>query len=299
MTSVTLDPVGGNLTEAVMHWRSRHIMPTGLSSEELMKLGREVHFRSVFSARMTNAEAVQELSDLVDELLTGKINMGTAIMKMYEKLKSLGYTPEGGFPEDQKTQRVPPAEQGTIRDLTSYGRIKLMLQTNLRMAMGYGRMVAGNSTFRRRAYPAWELVRVYPRLVPRGSAESESPGWYERWAEAGHAVGWVGAIDGPMLALKDSPIWQALGDGAGGYQDALGNPYWPFAFGSGMGWREVPRNEVIKEGLLQGGRSSGEIDDETPRPMTATLAPDEQEIADAFDRLSPEFQAELRKWVNS
>ena len=295
--SIVMERTGENLTVALKHWRSRQIMPTGMSSDELMALGREIHFRSVFSARMTNAEAVQELSDLVDELLTGKINMGTAIMKMYEKLKSLGYDPATGFPEDYEL--VPMAERGTIQDLSSAGRLKLMLQTNLRMAMGYGRMVAGNSDARRRDYPAWDLVRVYPRLVPRGSAESESPGWYERWAEAGHAVGWVGAIDGPMLALKDSPIWQALGDGAGGYQDALGNPYWPFAFGSGMGWREVPRNEVIKEGLLQGGRSSGEIDDETPRPMTATLAPDEQEIADAFDRLSPEFQAELRKWVNS
>ena len=209
--------------------------------------------------------------------------MGTAIMKMYAKLKSLGYDPATGFPED--FGKIPMAEQGTIQDLSSEGRLKLMLQTNLRMAMGYGRMIAGNSEYRLREYPAWELVRVYPRLVPRGSAESVSPGWYERWADAGASVGWVGAIDGPMMALKDSPIWQALGDGAGGYTDALGNPYWPFAFGSGMGWLEVPRAEVVKEGLIS--------ENEIPAKTTATLAPCQAEIVAAYDRLSPELRAEL------
>jgi hypothetical protein len=289
MTSVTLDPVGGNITEAVKHWHSRHIMPTGLSSEELMQLGREVHLRSVFSARMTNAEAVQELSNLVDALLQGKINMGTAIMKMYEKLKSLGYDPEKGFPED--FGKIPPAEQGTIRDLTSAGRLKLMLQTNLRMAMGYGRMVAGNSEYRRREYPAWELVRVYDRVIPRGSEKSESPGWYERWADAGKSVEWQGAIDGPMLALKDSPIWQALGDGAGGYNDALGNPYWPFAFGSGMGWREVPRIEVEREGLIG--------PEEVPSKMEGSLRPSFAEIDADYERLSPEFRAAVKEAFNT
>jgi hypothetical protein len=276
---------GENLTVALKHWRSRNIMPTGMSSEELMELGREVHFRSVFSARMTNAEAVQELSDLVDELLAGKINMGTAIMKMYEKLKSLGYDPATGFPED--FGKIPMAERGTIQDLSSAGRLKLMLQTNLRMAMGYGRMIAGNSEYRRREYPAWELVRVYPRLVPRGSPKSESPGWYERWAIAGASVGWVGAIDGPMLALKDSPIWPALGSRAL-FRDGLGNPYWPFAFGSGMGWREVPRIEVVREGLADESAS-------IPPDKMGSLAPGDQEINEAFDRLSPELSTELLK----
>jgi len=53
-----------------------------------------------------------------------------------------------------------------------------------------------------------------------------------------------------MIALKDSPIWQALGDGAGGYRDTLGNPYPPFAFSSGMAWRGVRRERCIEMGLI-------------------------------------------------
>ncbi|HEX4085919.1 MAG TPA: hypothetical protein VHY22_13480 [Chthoniobacteraceae bacterium] len=283
---ITVEPHA--ITAALRHWRARQIMPTGLSSQELAELGREVHLRSVFSARMTNAEAVQELSNVVDELLQGKINISTGILKMYEKLKSLGYDPATGFPEDYP--KIPMAERGTICDLSSAGRLKLMLQTNLRMAMGFGRMTEGNSEYRRREYPAWELVRVYPRVIPRGSPKSESEGWYERWAQAGQSVGWAGAIDGPMMALKDSPIWMALGSREL-FADGLGNPYWPFAFGSGMGWREIARAEAMREGLIDGGQ--------VPAKTTASLAPGEDEIVQAFDRLSPEYQQQVREWVTS
>jgi hypothetical protein len=53
-----------------------------------------------------------------------------------------------------------------------------------------------------------------------------------------------------MVALKSSSVWQQLGDGAGGYEDALGNPFAPFAFDSGMDTDEVSRDDVGKLGLI-------------------------------------------------
>ena len=93
--------------------------------------------------------------------------------------------------------------------------------------------------------PAWELKRFGQRRVPRD--------WQQRWKAAGDATGWVGAIrdSDVMVALKNSPIWQALGDGVGGYNDTLGNPYPPFAFDSGMAWVGVDRSECIKLGLVK------------------------------------------------
>ena len=54
---------------------------------------------------------------------------------------------------------------------------------------------------------------------------------------------------GDFVALKSSPIWQALGDGVGGFKDTLGNPYPPFAFGSGMGWTDVSADDAASLGL--------------------------------------------------
>ncbi len=56
-----------------------------------------------------------------------------------------------------------------------------------------------------------------------------------------------------MIALKSSGVWQALGDGAGGYTDTLGNPFAPFAFNSGYGTDGIPYNECVKLGLLDAG----------------------------------------------
>ena len=100
--------------------------------------------------------------------------------------------------------------------------------------------------------------------------------WPERWTAAGEAVGWEGASRGAWVALKSSPIWQALGDGAGGFRDTLGNPYPPFAYGSGMGWEDVDAEECEELGLSTDGAEA---------PRTASLSPGEQEIADAVKRL--------------
>ena len=101
------------------------------------------------------------------------------------------------------------------------------------------------------AVPAWELLRYGQRKVPRD--------WAARWKAAGDSVGWIGAVRdfGRMVARKDSPIWQALGDGAGGYKDTLGNPFPPFAFSSGMAWAGVERDECEKLGIVAPGEQPG------------------------------------------
>ena len=78
--------------------------------------------------------------------------------------------------------------------------------------------------------PDWELCR-FDR--PRFQRD-----WNARRKAAAEAVGWKGVRrrTKKMIAQKDSPIWAALGSGAGGYDDTWGLPYPPFAIGSGMDW---------------------------------------------------------------
>ena len=279
-----LDPTG-TVTEALKQWRSRESFPTDLSSAELRGFSRELRMRSVFSARTTNAEYLQEIAKAVDGMLSGKFSMSEGRYRLFKKLKQLGYDPEVGFPDDMAN--IPPAERGSLQDLSSDARITLVLETNMRIAANYGRMVEGNTPFARYAYPAWELVRLYQRNVPRGTPESHTAGWQARWRDAGDAVGWIGAEESPMIALKDSPIWQALGDGAGGYQDTLSNPFPPFAFNSGLAWKAADRARCLELGLITA--------DETPGEMSGKLAPGEQEIDSLADRLSPDLAEELRR----
>lgn len=124
-------------------------------------------------------------------------------------------------------------------------RIDLIVKTQRRMAQSLGQLAAQTPGQIAR-YPAWRLVRGGTRRVPRDD-------WDRRWIAAGSATGWQGACRDVFVALKDSPIWAALGDGAGGFRDAIGNPFPPFAFGSGMAWQRVARDEAAALGLVEEG----------------------------------------------
>ena len=123
-------------------------------------------------------------------------------------------------------------------------RINLILSTQKRRAQSIGQLMSQNPV-QRAMYPAWRLKRIAWRAVPRED-------WPARWAAAGASCGFAGALQDSFIALKSSPIWTALGRGEGGFKDVLGDPFPPFAFGSGMGWRRVSREECIQLGLIDG-----------------------------------------------
>jgi len=287
MISFSEDPA---VTDAVRHWRGKAVFPTDMGSAEIRGFSRELHLRSVLSARTTNARYLQTLSDNIDEALAGTINKTQFRVRQMKLLKELGYDPAIGFPEDMAD--IPPAERGSLQDLSSEARLNLIFETNTAMARNYGRVVEGNQPEALFLFPAWELVRLRFRETPRGKkrvherlVDDPANAWPRRWAEAGESVGWEGAAKSPMIALKHSPIWQALGAGEGGHTDALGNPYPPFAFNSGMDWRAAPRAECIDLGLISRGEKS--------EPMQARLSPGHQEIQDALAKLGEDFRAEL------
>lgn len=287
MISFSHDPV---VTDALRRWRGKEVFPTEFGSADLRGFSRELAERSFFSARTTNADYLQKLHDLLDEGLSGKINKQQFRVAAMKKLKELGYDPSIGFPDDMAL--IPPAEKDSLQDLSSEARLNLIFETNTAMARNYGRVVAGNTPEALFLFPAWELVRLRIREVPRGKKkvgevikDDPANAWTRRWAEAGEEVNWEGAVEKPMIALKDSPIWQALGSGAGGHNDALGNPYPPFAFGSGMDWRAVPRAECLSLGLMMTHYQA--------QPMKASLAPDAKEIATAVDKTREAIRAEL------
>lgn len=218
--------------------RKRTPAPTALSSAEIARLDRDTKERALFSARTTETRYLSGMKDVLEDFTSGDISEGEARKRLMDLLDDFGYTPEEGFPDAEK---VAPAKPGTIEDLSSFGRINLIVDTNAGMAASVSRL-AEETRETLDAFPAWRFVRF---MTPNGQARD----WGVRWAAAGESVNWAGASRTVMVARKDSPIWQALGDGAGGFTDTLGNPYPPFAFNSGMGWEDVDRDEAEALGL--------------------------------------------------
>jgi hypothetical protein len=160
---------------------------------------------------------------------------------LFQTLQAVGYTPEGGFPQaslsatpGQAQPIVPPALAGTLLDLSSFRRLDLIVKTQLQLMQGAGEQWRGQQPDRLAAFPAWELVRVEARTAPRD--------WPSRWVIAG-GRGQVVPATARMIALKGDPVWGELGS-YDNFQDALGVDHPPFAFLSGMGWKEVSAADV-------------------------------------------------------
>lgn len=241
--------------EAVTNLRRKNILPTALGSRDLAALDAAIKRQSVFSARTTIEGYLQDIKNTVEsvvnpkevervvgedgetKLVTEGMNPATAREFLRDQLKrKYGYAPAEG-------------EEGTIKDLASDARINLVVKTNTEMAQGAGQYVQQNlDPDTLDAFPALELFRLEERRDPRD--------WPQRWRIASQVAGDANAarileFTGRMVALKSSGIWQALGDGSGGYEDTLGNPFPPFAFNSGMFTEEVSRESAVELGLLQ------------------------------------------------
>ncbi len=205
--------------------------PTALGSAAIReRWSQRLREQALFSARMTLEGYLGRVRDVLVQIAEGRLDASAARLALRDKLAELGYAPE-------------PGTEGTLRDARSRARLGLVLETNQKAAASMARLAESEDPDFARLFPAFELIST-------GWRRNHRTDWPQRWKAAGDAVGWQGASKTKMVALKGSPIWQALGNGAGGFRDTLGNPYPPFAFGSSYAWVHVDRLEARELGLL-------------------------------------------------
>jgi len=231
-----ITPTLTQITDALTAAQGRGLLPTTLDSAGLKNLGSEVLARSVFTAHGAYAPYISTLKDVVDKLAAGDIGEGQARTALWESLKAIGYTPEGGFP-DTPVGQVPPALQGTLQDLMSHQRLSLIAKTQKDLMTGAGEQARGMMQAYLAAYPAYELVRMGHVKVARD--------WPERWLISGGkepgpefprmAYQSIGAPTG-MIAFKGDPVWGELGS-SGNFDDGLDVDYPPWCYNSQMWWR--------------------------------------------------------------
>lgn len=237
------------------------ILPTSLKSAEIRRqLSAAVRRQSMFSSQTLLTDLLDGYKEKVASLInpvteqradritpenpqgnvTAGLNPAQARTDIKKLLRELNYSPAEG-------------EAGTLEDLSSDARINLILRTNTELAQGAGRFIQMNDADVLDEFPAQELYRLEETVKQRD--------WETRWRDAASESGDDDAArvleeSGRMVALKASPIWDSLGDGAGGYDDTLGNPYPPFAFNSGMWVESVSRADAEELGLITGEQTA-------------------------------------------
>lgn len=213
-------------------------MPTDMSSAELEQLPVEVMEVATVSARTMTVKYLDameaEVRDILEprtvtrtedgglsrEVTVGKTE-GVAELNLQKVWQALGY-------------EAPDGKEGTLEDLASDVRVKLVVDMNRDMALGFGQWRQAQDVDALDLFPCFELFRLEERINKRD--------WHARWEQAARAVGDEHALRAlqkhkRMVARKDSPIWEEL--------SRFKTPYPPFDFNSGMWIREVDRDEAV------------------------------------------------------
>lgn len=201
------------LNAALASQAVKTVLPTSLRSRMLSQLPLEVRKRSMFSAGVVSADTLQTVNDSILEVLKGN--------QTEEQTRSL-------------LQRLPDIIGD--EELKSNGRLRLVLETNIDLARGYGGYAQSQDADILSEFPAWELYRAEERNEPRD--------WPARWEDAGGEFfpGTSDYPEGRMIALKDDPIWTEI--------SAFDLPYAPFDYNSGMDVRDIDREEAEALGLI-------------------------------------------------
>ncbi len=206
-------------TEALQSREIRSLLRTTGKTAELALLEPAVRERAIFSATVTSAELLDGIARRVDEMLAGKTDQATVRLGLKQLLEEEGYT-------------SGPEKAGTLEDLRTDGRLNLIIETNVDLARGYGQWIQGQQPDVLDEWPAQELVRERSSQQPRD--------WAKRWVDAGGI-----SFGGRMIALKNDPVWKKI--------SRFQLPYPPFDFNSGMGVRDIARDEAEELQLLDAG----------------------------------------------
>ena len=216
---------------------ARHAMPSALSSREQREaFSRDMRRRVHVMARVSSATFASEVKTAVDSYLAGDKSKPVLIAHLQGVLARLGYSPEHGFPGDAALG-IPPALPGSLRDLSAWKRLELIIDTEGALAHGKIQQMQDYTPVALRLVPAYEMIRVRHPKAPRN--------WPARWNEAGGPP----PLDGRFIAPKEHEVWHNLGDHAI-FNDALGVDHAPFWFNSSGSLIGMPRGTCMRLGIM-------------------------------------------------
>lgn len=186
---------------------------SGFTSAQWSQIRPEVRQASLFSACVTDAKFLEQIRRVSRGVLAGELSAADGKAALKDWLDRTGYEPE-------------PGEEGTIKDLSSDARLHVIVDTNSKLAEGYGRHMWQSE--RLKTWPAVEMYRAEQRMEPRN--------WPLRWRQAGGRL-----RRGRFVAPFDSDVWTKI--------SAFNHPYPIFDFNSGMWTRMVHRSEAQRLGV--------------------------------------------------
>lgn len=245
---------------SVSEFLSRKVpVPSEMLTRDWDRVELATRERAFFMASVTQAEILDAYKFSAEEVAAGRLNSARAAEITRERLIQLGYKPA-------------PGTEGGIKDLTSWRRLKVTIETNVAMAQGwagYERQVRAALVF-----PGKRMVRLVNKREPRN--------WPQRWRMAAGSVPAQGLNVGDMSAHIFHPVWRRI--------SRFNAPYPLYDFGSGMGDKQLKKAESETLGIAK-PPPAGPVDTPADVPGSGVITPGLNETLEA----TPEVRSKAVK----
>ena len=232
----------------------KSLIGSALDSEQWSQLPLALRERAFFSATVENVRFLQRARDSITDYLSSQVEtlpngdkaLATGSRQQFIKQMQDFAIAEGMGPLDA-------SEAGTLKDITSEGRLGLIFDINTQAAEDYADWKQGQDPDVLAEFPAQRFIRVrdvkQPRIVHQQNED--------------------------VIRLKtDLGFWMAMNYPVFG---GFGVPWGPWGFGSGMGVQDEDRDTAEQAGLIDPGQRVTPIDkdfNERLQASTKGLDPD-------------------------
>jgi hypothetical protein len=219
--------------EAILYLLEKEPNPQKWSARQWALRGADVRTRAFFSARVENARFLDRAQGLLFDFLTnatekvvGPDNVQRTAIKVGSRAEFVRRMRDFMVREGMATEgEMRATNQEDLTDIKSSERLRLIFDTNVRQAYGFGQWKRGMEPAALQAYPAARLIRERNVFEPRPR----------------HAAN-LGQV-----RLKTDPWWADYinDEEIGGF----GVPWGPYGFNSGCNQEDVSRSEARRLGL--------------------------------------------------
>jgi hypothetical protein len=193
--------------------------------------------RAFFSSEIESVRFLQSMRDGVTDFLANNKEMTeSGEMALKEGSRQQFIKDFQDLAISQGLGPLDPADAGTLKDITSEGRLGLVFDVQTQSAHDFTYWKQGMNPDVLDAYPAQRFIRERDVKTPRPIHQQN---------------------EGVVRLKSDLHFWLAMNDPAIG---GFGVPWGPWGFGSGMGVEDVEREEAEGMGIIQPGEAVRPVD---------------------------------------
>ena len=222
--------------EALLFLLNKEQLPAEWDSQDWLEHGEDLKRKAFYSARVENARFLDRAQGLLfdymaetTEEVVGPDGVKRTALRVTGRADFVRLMREFMVKEGMATEReLFDTDQSDVTDIKSERRLRLVFDTNVRQAYGFGHWNQGMKPAVLRRFPAARLVR------DRGVAEPRPR----------HVKN-----EGEVRLKTDTTWWADYINDPDPKFGGFGVPWGPFGFGSGMGQEDVSREQARELGL--------------------------------------------------